>query len=285
MSEQEINKQSKKYMQSLRKALLALKCFNLQRTEMNSAEIARIIGVHHSTAYRIISALQEENFLERNVRTGKYRIGPELYILGSLYLTTTDILIAAEPVIKTINNLTNEAVSVSIFDNGNVILIMKEESRSTFRFSDHIGSIIPAHASAMGKAFLSERSEEELDRLFPEEKLTPVTKHTLTTKTELKRELRQIKQSGISFDPQGAHDNVLGIGALIRNSSGQDVAALAIPIPIFRTGQGYPEKLATLAKMGASLVSYRLGFQDQAMPIRDLQDIRSWWERQEVVES
>lgn len=279
MFEKHLNESPRNYMKSLRKALFVLKCFNPERLEVNSAEIARTIGVHHTTAYRIITTLTEEQFLERNERTGKYRIGPELYLLGSLYLYTTDILTASEPVIKTINELTDEAVSVSIFDNGNVILIMKEESRSTFRYSDRIGSIIPAYASAMGKAFLSEMSEEEIDRLFPDEKFRPVTKYTISTKTELKRELETIRQTGVAFDFEGAHDSVLGIGSLIRNEKGKPVAGLAIPTAIFKASDTYRDILGTLAKIGSSLISYRLGYKDETTPVRNLQEIRSWWAR------
>ena len=52
--------QVKDYMKSLRKALSVLKCFKPDKLEINSAELGRIVGVHHSTAHRIVAVLTED---------------------------------------------------------------------------------------------------------------------------------------------------------------------------------------------------------------------------------
>ena len=91
--------------------------------------------------------------------------------------------------------------------------------------------MLPAYASAMGKAFLSELSEAELESLYPEERLTPRTPKTIATKRELKLDLQQIRKTGVSFNPEGAHVGVEAAGSLIRNASGKAVAALSISVP------------------------------------------------------
>ena len=37
-------------------------------------------------------------------------------------------------------------------------------------------------------------------------------------------------------------------------------------------------ELAKLIKMGASLISYRLGYQNRENCVRDIENIRTWWE-------
>lgn len=270
------------YSKSLHRALSVLKCFTPQETDISGAEIARRVGIHRTTAYRLLAAMTEEGIIERDKNTGKYEIGPTLYVLGSLYLRTTNIVKAADPVIKKLNELTGEAVSVGILNRDNVTIIMKEETRGIFRFSTHIGTNLPAYASAFGRALLSELSETELDNLYHEEELPQITKKTITTKKRLKLELEQVRKTGISIDDEGCYEGAVAIASLIRNSSGKTVAAMNFAVPALSINQAKLELLAKFIRLGASLVSYRLGYQDPVNPIRDIQELDLWWKQNQL---
>ena len=267
------------HFKSIRRAISVLKCFTPQELELSGTEVAHKVGIHKTTAHRMLATLSEYGLLERNLKTGKYRVGPTLYVLGSLYLSTTDVLIAAEPVIKALNDMTGENVSLGILDKCNVILIMREESHYLFRWAVHIGTSLPAHASAMGKALLSTLNESELDRLFPEDNLRLLTNKTITTKTKLKLELAQIRSTGVSFDKEGIHKGIEAIGSEIRDASGRAIAAMSIPLPVFRLNRTYRKCLSELIKLGTGLVSYRLGYQDMERPIHDIAGLHIWWEQ------
>ena len=264
---------------SVQRVVTVLKSFSPDKLELSVADIRRNATISKTTTYRILTTLSAAGLLERNIETGTYRIGPELYMLGSLYLRTTDVLKAAEPVVKTLNDLTGEAVSVSILDKDAVIFVMTRESKHAFRLHVHVGSTLPAYASAMGKALLSELTETEVQRLFPEEELPRITKGTVATRTELKLVLEQIRKTGVSFDREGSYEGAEGIAAIIRDASGKAVAAMAITIPLLRLNRPIREGLATLVRLGSNLISHRLGYQDNARPVTDIQDIIDWWEK------
>lgn len=235
-----------------------------------------------TTAHRIVTTLTQGGLLERTMRGDKYRIGPEFYILGSLYLQGTDLLRATEPVSKTLNDLTGEAVAVSILNQDNVVLVAKEESKHGFRVATHAGSILVAYASAMGKALLSELTEADVDSILPSEELKPMTKNTITIKGELKRELEKIRETGLSFDIEGNYEGLIGIASVVRDATGRAVAAMSIGLPTFRADQAARDRVSTLVKMGAQLISYRLGYHDKAHPVRDLEEIRTWWKQNKL---
>jgi len=261
------------------RVMAVLKSFTPDASELGVAEISRKVGIPMTTTHRMLSTLTKGGLLERNSETGKYAIGPVLYAIGSLYLNTTDVVKAAEPVTKTLNELTGEAVNVGILDKGNMVYVLREETKGAFRFADHVGTVLPAYASAMGKALLSELTDAEIDSLYPEEKLRPLTKKTTSTKTELKIELEKTRKTGISINKEGSWDGVEGIGSVIRNAAGKAVAALSIAMPVFKMNQAKSEQLGILIKLGASLISYRLGYYAMDNDIHDVQQIRSWWEQ------
>ncbi len=263
---------------SLLKAVNILQCFSYDEPELSIADITRKVELPRTTVHRILSTLLQTRLLERDINSGKYRIGPSLYMMGSLYLGTTDILTAAEPVTKLLNELTGEYVKLSVFDRGNVVVIKKEESRHGFRYHHTVGTILPAYASAMGKAFLSQLSESELDSYYPSENLKLLTSKTIATKTQLKKELEQIRATGVSYDFEGNTEGLVGIASIIRGASGKAVSAICTGISAYNIDEKRLQKLSELAKMGASLISYRLGYHDDKKTVRSLEEIRTWWE-------
>jgi DNA-binding IclR family transcriptional regulator len=257
-----------------------LNCFTPEKLELSAYEISKITGIPMTTTYRILADLDKGRLLERNPNSGKYMIGIDLYFLGSLYLSTQDILKAADPVVKMLNDLTNETVFMSVFDKGNVVLTLKEESRHAFRFSHTIGTILPAYATAMGKAFLNELTVSEIDRLYPLEDLKPLTNNTIRTKAELRQELSRIGEKGVAFANEEGFEGIVAVADLIRGADGRAIAALSIDIPTFRSSQDFLNRLASLVKMGARLISFRLGYSDTENAVRDIEDLRTEWNKQ-----
>jgi len=272
-------------MTSLLKAVSTLQCFSYDEPELGISDIVGKVEMPRTTVHRILSTLVRVGLLIRKNNTGKYRIGPALYTMGSLYLVTTDILSAAEPVTELLNELTGEAIKISVFDRGNVIVIKKEESRHDFRYQHAVGSILPAYTSAMGKAFMSELSGMELESLYPNEILKPLTSKTIATKTELKEELKQVQSRGFSVDMEGNTEGLCGVGCVIRDTIGKVVAAMSLGVPSHTFTEERKHQLGTLNTVGASLISYRLGYQDDKNTVRSLEEIRTWWERSQDIPS
>jgi DNA-binding IclR family transcriptional regulator len=202
-----------------------------------------------------------------------------MYMQGSLYLSTTDILSAAEPVTKALNDITGEAVNMSIIDRAYSTIVLKEETKYRFRWGIHIGHSTLAYSSSMGKALLSELSDEEIDKLYPEENLKKITPKTVATKTELKRELEKIRKTGIAHIVEGDTPGISGVAAIIRDAGSKSVAAMSFSFPRFRVKKARRDILTKLIKLGASLVSYRLGYRDPNNQVHDVRDLYTWWEQ------
>ncbi len=145
-----------------------LKSFTPGNLELSVTELSRKVNLPKSTTYRLLKTLSQGEFTEYSTNTGKFHIGTALYTLGSLYLSTTDVLKAANPVIQTINELTGEAVNIAILEGQYITIIQKVEAKHDLRWNTHIGYSVPAYASAIGKALLSELTDEEIDALFNE---------------------------------------------------------------------------------------------------------------------
>ena len=74
------------YIKSIVKAASVLKSFTPDELELSPAEIALQVKIPTPTAYRILATLAHLKLLQQDPKTGKYSVGPSLYMLGSLYL-------------------------------------------------------------------------------------------------------------------------------------------------------------------------------------------------------
>lgn len=262
---------------SVRRAISILNCFLPNELDLSVGDIYRKTKIPKATIYRILSALTEARLICKNEISGRYAIGPELFLLGNLFLGTLNIVKIAEPVVKSLTELTNEAFHLGILNKGSMVLLMREECNQTVRVALPLGTIRPAYASGMGKALLSELNDEEIDALYPEEKLQPLTRYTIATRKALKSDLKQIRETGVSFDVWGSSEGATGIASMIRDAKGLAVAALGVAVPDSRLDLAKRAIFADIVKMGAKLISYRLGFKNDHNPVQDFKEIRRYW--------
>ena len=187
---------------------------------------------------------------------------------------------AAAPVIQAINEITGEVTNVAILDDkGYITMLLRDESKHPLRHVVHVGSTSPAYAHASGKALLSALTDEEIDQLYPEEKLKQLASKTIATKTGLKHELEQVRENGFAFNSEQAFEGVEAVAAVIRNVKGNVIAATAISAPVVRMNDVKRKTFASLINIGAGLISYRLGYQDRAQPINQIKDLYIWWQQ------
>ncbi|MEK7282765.1 MAG: IclR family transcriptional regulator, partial [Acidobacteriota bacterium] len=77
--------------QAVRRAIAVLKAFSDDAPEMGVTEVSRKVNLHKSTVYRLLSAFEGEGLIAKSPETGKYRLGPELIVLGEQVLRHTDV--------------------------------------------------------------------------------------------------------------------------------------------------------------------------------------------------
>ena len=111
-----------------------LNCFSLIETELTNIKIVRKTGIPKATLHRLLYTMIDTGMLEKHDRTNTYSIGPTIYEFGNLYRASTDLMQASEKIIKVINDLTKEVVSITKLFKNNVIIVLRVESLSSIRW-------------------------------------------------------------------------------------------------------------------------------------------------------
>jgi len=125
-----------------------------------------------------------------------------------------------------------------------------------------VGSRMPAHCSSMGKVFLAQLSDKQLDRRIKRKRLEKRTANTITDTDKLKQHLKVIRQKGFAVDDEENEKGIRCVGAPIFNQQGQVIAAISISGPTVRiTKKIMQQTLKNEVIRTASDISREFGYQ------------------------
>jgi DNA-binding IclR family transcriptional regulator len=223
------------------------------------AEVSRELGVHRSTALRLLGTLERHALVERDSRTAKYRLGRRLPQLASVVTGEFDLRYVARPVCESLSDALGETVTLDVLV-GDVIVPIEQATTSTSVVSvNWLGRRTPVHCTASGKVILAFAPEAVRDRLLSMP-LERVTSRTITDLAALEAQLEGAREAGFARTYEELEVGLDAIAAPVRSAEGEVVGALDVSGPSHRLRVEGRHELVDLTKDGAADLSRRLGY-------------------------
>ncbi|HTT91588.1 MAG TPA: IclR family transcriptional regulator, partial [Acidimicrobiales bacterium] len=140
--------------------------------------LAVLLGEPRPTVYRLIQDLELLDFVEEGPRSGTYRLGLELFRLGSLVALRFDVREAAAPVMNEIHKVLEETVYLVIRRGREAVCIERVEGLRIRSMALQLGGSLPLHLGAGPRVLLAFQTRSYWDEYFAEVKLEPMTPRT-----------------------------------------------------------------------------------------------------------
>jgi DNA-binding IclR family transcriptional regulator len=243
-------------VQSVDRALSVLSI--LARTgEAGVSDIARELGVHKSTVFRLVATLEAHDMVEQHAERGKYRLGVGVLRLAGATSARLDVVQEARPVARELAAGSGETVNLAILAETSALYVDQVAGSSSLQPHNWVGQHIPLHATSNGKVLLSELSEADCAQRLP--RLTPYTASTITSRARLRAELAQTRERGYAVAIDELEMGLTAVAAPVRDAHGEVVASLSVSGPTFRIEAQRIEELLPLVMSAAATVSSRLG--------------------------
>lgn len=250
-------------VQSVDRALTVLELL-AKRGASGVTEIAQELGVHKSTAFRLISVLEAHQLVEQVGDRGKYHLGFGLVRLAGATTAQLDLTRESQPICEQLAAEVGETVNIAVLEDVWVINISQARGPASVASHNWIGQLTPPHATSSGKVLLAHLPEDRLAPLLARG-LTAHTPQTITTPDELRHQLAEARRSGYATTTEELEVGLNAIAAPIFDASGQVAAALSASGPSYRiTAERLPE-LAGQVRAAAAAISRRLGFRGHAV--------------------
>jgi DNA-binding IclR family transcriptional regulator len=245
-------------VQSVDRALTVLDLL-AQRGEVGVTDLAAELGVHKSTAFRLVTALERRQLVEQVGDRGKYRLGLGILRLAAATTARLDVTKESQAVCERLARELGETVNIAILDETSAMNVLQEYGNSAVGTRNWIGQRTPLHATSSGKVLLA-YADETLRKAVLTAPLERYTELTVTDSVALRAELDQALARGWA----GTHDELeVGLTAMaapIRNGAGRVIAAISVSGPSYRLTPESFEAVAVRLIAGAGEISTRLGF-------------------------
>jgi IclR family transcriptional regulator, acetate operon repressor len=222
-------------LQTADRALQVLQQFHAPADALSVTEIADRLGVHRSTASRLVSTLRARGFLEHSVGD-LVRLGPEVARLGTL--VGRELATIAQPLIERLAADTGETVTLAVVAAGDALTVAQAGGRHVVSSGKWVGLRTPVHCTADGKVLLAFGTASP-----PHAGLERRTERTIVDPAALERELGEVRARGFAVSEGEFEPGLVGVAAPIRQD-GACVAALCISGPQYRLDRAVAEDLA-----------------------------------------
>lgn len=248
-------------VQSLERALNLL---NLLSDYPNGIQISRLseeVGLSKSTVHRLLSTLVNMNYVIKDETTEKYKLSYQIIYLSRNLRESINIIGIAKPFLEKLSEEINETIHLCIEDKGEVMYIDKIESNQTIRMFSKVGSRAPMYCTGVGKVLLSGMAPEKYSKVASAMSYTPKTPKTITSQTELTKEINVIRKQGYALDNIENEEGIRCIAAPIMDFHGKIIASFSISGPSNRiTMERINDQLTSKIIKVSLAISKQLGY-------------------------
>lgn len=194
----------------------------------STSDLARAAGLARPTAHRMLTALADEGMVDRDAASGRWMLGPELYLLGAGATSRYDITAQARDVIDRLARETGESAFLSARRGDETVCVFSQEG--SFPLRSHVlheGIRFPLGVASAGLAILSHLPDREIDDYF--------THHRLASEwgpdhaeEAVRERIRFTREAGYAVNPALLVEGSWGLGAAVFDIADRPAWALSL---------------------------------------------------------
>jgi IclR family KDG regulon transcriptional repressor len=250
-------------IQALQRGMKVLDALLDARAPLSLQQMCAHTGLPKSTAFRIIVNLLQGQYL---VETEEgYWLGLKMLRFGALVEEKLDLVQQARPFLMRLRDQVNETVHSAVLDGDLRVVYLEKLStqHAVGLMMSQVGITAPMHCTALGKAMVAFRPEDEICDWIHTHGLEAVTEATITDKDAFLQEMREIRSRGYAVDSGEYEVSVRCVAAPIRDRTGTVIAAVSISGPDIRIPNPLiGSSMAMQVVETASHISQALGYLD-----------------------
>lgn len=226
--------------------------------ESGVSQVARELGVHGSTASRLIGSLASHELVERLPGSGRVRLGIGLLRLAGATASRLDLATAAQPVCDGLAEELGETTNVAVLAGGVAINVCQAQGMSAVSMQNWVGQRTVLHATSSGKVLLAHLEDRARDDLLADP-LQRFTARTVGSADALRTELRAVRAAGWARAVEEFEEGLNAVAAPVRGNDGSVIAALSAAGPAYRLSPDSLPEVADAVIRAADDVSRRMG--------------------------
>ncbi|NKJ48530.1 hypothetical protein CIC12_17650 [Burkholderia sp. SG-MS1] len=182
------------------------------------AEISETLDWPRSSTHNLLTTLKSLGYLYEPRPKGGVYPSPRWWELVEAIRSGETPSVEMENLLEFLANATGETTALAAPNAGQVMFVGVRESANPIRYTTQIGNCVPMHATAAGRALLSQRSAAERLALLRRADYIRYTPHTLMNPDDIEAEIERSIKKGWFLGNEEYSPGLMGV-------------ALALPMP------------------------------------------------------
>jgi IclR family KDG regulon transcriptional repressor len=263
-----LSDRSRYNIRSVQRALDLLGEFSVSEPELALNELSSRLDLSVSTTYRLLVTLEGNGYVERNPKTGRYRLGVACLVLGTLCSGQFNFEERVLPILVTLRDECRETVHLGVLDRAamEVVYVGKLDALLPIgTMGSKVGARVRADCTALGKCMLAHVPPPVVREFYTTHGLRPLTANTITDVDRLMGVLAETKAKGYGIDNVEHEPGVKCVAAPVWNHENKVIGAISVSGPADRIGRLIAENhLIDSVKKTAREASQAMGHQLRA---------------------
>jgi IclR family acetate operon transcriptional repressor len=238
------------FSRAIGNALRVLEILQQSGRPLPLTDITRQTKLPKSSVFRILRTLEIAGYLQRLEGD---RFAPSQAASTLPNQLASQLLVAARPLMKQLSQEFGETISLArVFEN-HIEVIAVIESPHRVNMINFVGSIIPPHASSLGKCITAFQPDERGQKLLRAFSLVRFTPNTIVDEAALSKELELVRTRGYATDFEESTLGGCCLSAPILGKDGHAVAAVSVSMPKMRFAS--QERLVAAVREAAAAIT------------------------------
>jgi DNA-binding IclR family transcriptional regulator len=190
-------------------------------------QLAEMLGVHRSTAFRMVQTLAEAGFVRKNA-DGTYGVGFRLAGLAKTALDQFDLRTVVHPYIERLGAKVGFTIQFAVVQGSHIIYVDKIEPPNSITLNTRIGGFVVIHTAGVSKAILAFLAPGEVSRILANATFERFTENSITSRDAFITLLDEVRANGWACD-RGEYETISNcIAAPVWDYSNRVVGAISI---------------------------------------------------------
>jgi IclR family KDG regulon transcriptional repressor len=245
-------------VQSLERGVQVLELV-VRNGPMGVTNIATELSLDKTIVHRLLTTLQALGYVQQD-NNRRYTVGTRLKAVGAKVLFGLNVRTLALPFMNQLAEHTRCVSHLAKMAESRAVYIERVEFPGLTISSTDVGGESPGYCSAAGKVLWAYLPERELNEILDSVNFRSHTPNTITDRNALKQHLAIVRDQGFALDNEEHRIGLVGVGAPVRDYSGNVIASICVAELNYRSTPQTLERTRELVQEAAQALSAEMGF-------------------------
>jgi DNA-binding IclR family transcriptional regulator len=240
-------------IQAVENALDVLEALSEIEDDVRISQLSEKLAMNKTSVFRLLATFENRGYVEREERSGKYRLGLSAYEIGQKFLSRMALLRHARPIVERLARECNEAVYIAVRRGNEVLFLDMVDTTQKVKIVPLPGNRYPLDTTAAGQALLAFNNAQSKS---VGNKRQPDNSH-----------LTMIRRQCYAQDSGALGEGIASVAAPLFGDGGKLHGVLCIVGPEFRLSQDVIQKQILNPLLDTcGIISSKLGWHSAQIP-------------------